>query len=389
MGIQLLSISYKTADKNVRERVALNEAQKRTIIDSLAVQPGIEEIVVLATCNRTEIYCSGENDRKNLQQMKQILLKETGADNIAGIGDCIFRFVDGSAAHHLFMVAAGLDSMVLGEDQILGQVKSAYFFSEERNLCKKQFHLLFQMAVTAAKKVKTETLLSKLSVSTASLALKKAGEVLGGLSGKKIMVIGGSGQIGGVVLKNLRDISGVRIFATTRREHKNMDDSFTVISYHDRYEWMRDMDVVISATTSPHYTVTYDRFLQSHPSPKQRIFIDLAVPSDIEETVALADENSYFCMEDIAEMARQNNMEKMAQLSAAEEIIAEYESDFLKEMLFEQNQKAIRHFRESMASAKSEQDALNRFVFLAKKYGSTKEFEDFIKIIQKILKEGS
>ena len=204
MGIQLLSIRYKTIDADLRQRFAIDKVQKLNILQQLMEAPGVQETVVVATCNRTEIYCSGEDDRHNLKIMKKVLLEVTQTTQVEGVNDIVLRFVGERAIHHLFLVTAGLDSMVIGEDQILGQVKDAYFCSKERGDCQKNFHLLFQTAITAAKKIKTETLLSKSSVSTASLALKKAEETLGTLSGKNLMIIGASGQIGSIAFKMRR-----------------------------------------------------------------------------------------------------------------------------------------------------------------------------------------
>lgn len=206
MGIQLLSISHKTAPLEIRRLFAFTQEQQERLGLTFLKEGGVQECVVIATCNRTEIYvyAADSGRRQNLfQRLQQILLREAGALKTEHIADYLRFYQDEKAVRHLFSVTAGLDSMVVGEDQILGQVKKAHEQARETGTAGKYLNTLFRYAVTCAKKIKTETDLSKSSVSTATLAIKAAEEVLGDLAGKKVLVIGGTGQIGSIVLKNL------------------------------------------------------------------------------------------------------------------------------------------------------------------------------------------
>lgn len=187
MSIQLLCVSHKTADTKIRGLFAFDDDAKARIMERLISSPYINEAVLLATCNRTELYCEvREKTETAVLFMQQVLLEEAGVSENSEIQDVILRYEEKKAVHHLFMVAAGLDSVVLGEDQILGQVKNAYLASDKKGYIGNSFHSLFQAAMAAAKKVKTDTPMSKTSVSTASLALKQAGEEFGTLSGKTL-----------------------------------------------------------------------------------------------------------------------------------------------------------------------------------------------------------
>ena len=214
MGIQLLSISHKTAALEIRELFAFTGEQQVELMQALCGEAGAAESVVISTCNRTEIYTfytKEEQQQKLFSRLQRVVLAKAGALGVEHITDYL-RFYQGEkAVRHLFLVASGLDSMVMGEDQILGQVKKAHERAREAGTTGKYLNTLFRYAVTCAKRIKTDTELSKTSVSTATLAVKAAEEVLGSLQGKKIMVIGGTGQIGGIVLKNLYSMKGLHI----------------------------------------------------------------------------------------------------------------------------------------------------------------------------------
>ena len=220
MSIRLVSISHKTAPLEIRELFAFTKEQQEELMRALISEGRAAESVVIATCNRTEIYTyyeAGEGQRKNLFTLQQqLILREAGAGSRQDVADYLRFYQDEKAVCHLFSVAAGLDSMVVGEDQILGQVKKAQEQAQAAGTSGKYLNTLFRYAITCSKKIKTETDLSKTAVSTATLAVKAADEALGGLSGKHVMVIGGTGQIGGIVLKNLYSMKGLHIYSTIR-----------------------------------------------------------------------------------------------------------------------------------------------------------------------------
>ena len=253
--------------------------------------------------------------------MEDVLLGEAGAQDEEDIGNYLLFYYGKKAIHHLFQVAAGLDSMVIGEDQILGQVKTAHKQAREAGTTGVYLNTFFRMAVTGAKKVKTETELSKTSVSTATLALKVAEEELGTLKDKKVLIIGATGKIGGIVLMNIQSLHQADIYVTTRKnkliQTKHGNDEFTTIDYEDRYEYLDQMDVVISATSSPHYTLTYSKMKKQLTTAKRRVFVDLAVPMDIEAKISAVDDTCYYNIDDFTRIARENNQKKLREAEAA------------------------------------------------------------------------
>lgn len=402
MNIQLLSISHKTARASLRGRFVFDSEQTKDILKQLTEpdgqqeNTGIEEAVLISTCNRTELYCSGTPENQNFIRMQHVLLAAAGIEknsetHMAAL-DAFRRFSDKNAIHHLFCVAAGLDSAVLGEDQILGQVRNAYFLAMESGYTKTTFHCLFQSAITAAKRMKTDTILSKSSISTAGLALKTAMECQQDLPVKNVMIIGASGKIGSIVLKDAMDFQGLNIFITARHELPHplhgQDMRYTVIPYEKRYEYMPDMDIVISATASPHYTVMKEHFLAQNPPVKKRVFFDLAVPADIEPEMSQVPETVCYSMEDMQELARQNNAAKLEALPKAKAILSKYEEQFVKNMAFGEALPAIAALSERAQEALGQESAyslVHKFVCQAKKNCDADEFVQFTKILNKIV----
>lgn len=425
MGIYLLSLSHKTAPLAVRSLFAYTEPQKEGLLRELTAGGLIDEAVVLATCNRTEIYChsaqhpgrenraeaggetgdgaltgdafsagdlgGGNPANEILEIMERAAVRAAGAESVPDMGRYIRRYCGRKAVHHLFRVAAGLDSMVIGEDQILGQVKEAYDFARERGCCRTCFNTLFRDAVTGAKKVKTDTLLSKTPVSTASLAVKAAEEHLGGLDGKKMMIIGATGKIGGIVLKNIQRVKGLDIYVTLR-SHASAAKlghglRYTAVDYEDRYRSLGEMDVILSATASPHYTVTAEQAAQSMVTGKPRVFLDLAVPSDIEETVGDLPGALYFNMEHMTEAARLNNERKQAEVDAADRIIGEYESQFYKWLLFQNHRADMDALKETVvrdACEKGVEAAVDRLFYRIRESGTAEEVDHFLAAVQSV-----
>ena len=388
MDIGVVWVNHKLAPINVREAVSFTDTKKIEAINIL-LDREIDEIVILSTCNRSEIYISGENIQQKVDEVANFYKDYFGVKDIE---QYLFKKTNLEAIQHLFDVTAGLDSLVVGEDQILGQVRNAYFLAMESGYTKTTFHCLFQSAITAAKRMKTDTILSKSSISTAGLALKTAMECQQDLPVKNVMIIGASGKIGSIVLKDALDFQGLNIFITARHELPyplhGQDRRYTVIPYEKRYEYMPDMDIVISATASPHYTVMKEHFLAQNPPVKKRVFFDLAVPADIEPEMSQVPETVCYSMEDVQELARQNNAAKLEALPKAKAILSKYEEQFVKNMAFGEALPAIAALSERAQETLGQENAhslVHKFVCQAKKNCDADEFVQFTKILNKIV----
>ena len=392
MSIQIISISHRKAPLNVREKFAFTEEQQVDLLKRLVQCPEVDESLILSTCNRTELYTysSDEKNRRDVfHAMERELLAQADAQDEENISDYELFFHGNKAIHHLFSVATGLDSMVVGEDQILGQVKAAHSLAISAGTTGVYLNTFFRDAVTGAKKVKTATDLSKTSVSTGTLAIKAAEDALGTLKGKKVMVIGATGKIGGVVLMNLVRVKGVDIYVTTRGNKiitlKHGEKNFTVMEYEDRYDRLDEMDVVISATSSPHYVLTYNRVKQSLKTPKKRVLVDLAVPMDIEKKIVELGDIDYYNIDDFIKIAEENNRKKEREIEVAAGMLGDYEIEFRKWMIFQKSlpimRKEKRAFKK-MVEYKGLDYALDQFYFWIRESNSPEDLEVFFKCIE-------
>ena len=385
MDISLISISHKNAPLEVRARFAFPVEAQEELMRQVIARNIAEECVFISTCNRTEIYTYHACPSSNFIKMQALLFEFAGIQVEEEMGDYVRMYQGSKAIKHLFHVAAGLDSMVMGEDQILGQVKRAHEQAHQIGTCGVYLNTLFRYAVTAAKKVKTETDLSRTTVSMATMAIKAAEQGLGTLHGKKVMLIGASGKIGGVVLKNLQCIEGAKVCITSRNMSQAKEDhhhriTYQVMEYDNRYELMDEMDVIISATASPHYTVTYGKLSKVLKTEKPRVLIDLAVPIDIEAKVEQIPGVKRFDVDDFQELARVNNEKKQHEVQAADQILAEIQKDFERWMVFQLSLPKIEQLKKRMleeAEKKGFERAIDKMLYKLRDHSEPSELYAF------------
>lgn len=388
MSIQLISVSHKIAPLKIRELFAFSKEQQEKLMRNMVADPLIDECIVVATCNRTEIYTyasGGNSSREIFDAMKKILLEEAKAENTENIMDYILFYHNKKAIHHLFEVTTGLDSMVIGEDQILGQVKTAQEQAMAIHTSGVFLNTLFRYAITGAKKVKTDTNLSKTSVSTATLALKIAEKELGTVHDKKVLIIGASGKIGGIVMKNFGCIDGVKLYVTVRsintlQKSRHMKAEYEVISYDERYEILDEMDVIVSATSSPHYTLTYDKMIKNFKTDKKRVFVDLAVPMDIESKIKEEENCSYYNIDDFTKISKENNEKKMHEAQAAGEILEDYELQFERWFIFQKSLPTMQKMRDNflkVAEHKGTKNAFDHLFYWVRENNSPEDLQVF------------
>ncbi len=323
-----MSINYKNSEVDFRKHFAFSrEASERFIRQAL--REGLaESCVLLCTCGRTEIYFDGDVGKMSAQ------LARFGGISVEKLAPKLMIFAGDRALTHLFSVACGIDSQVIGEDEILGQTKSAFAMARECGTVGSEFNIIFQGAITCAKKIKTRTALSKTSVSTATLASNEASRLGENVN---VLVIGATGKIGSTVVKNLISHKNISVTATVRSRHAdlqtlNSSPKISTVDYSDRYACMDMADCVISATSSPHYTVTAEGLRKSLKTPKKRLFIDLAVPQDIDGEITKIQGASLIGIDYFTSLAKENNALKMDSVETAKEIIAE-DIDLLKKDL--------------------------------------------------------
>lgn len=312
----------------------------------------MEQCVLLSTCNRTEIYVQGEENR--FPGLEEILADFSGSES-EQIRNLDRRYQGRKALRHLFRVVCGMESMVLGEDEILGQTRDAYMSAMEAGHTGFELNSAFQAALACAKRVKTETMISKTAVSVATLAASEVARMP--LSHKTVLLMGSSGQMGSIILKNLLSQKNVRIIATVRSHNgtcRSGGGQVTHVDYQERYAALEEADVVISATASPHYTLTAGRVQEAIRIWKERLFLDISMPPDLDAQIGKLAHCRLVALDDVKGLARENNSRKQQAFADAEEILEEELEKLCKTLSFHRFTEADVQWKERYAGCSGE-----------------------------------
>ncbi len=282
MNIKVAIIDHETAGVEDRERFSFTPSLVEQGVRECIEEQGVTGCIILSTCNRTEMYISSREDGECPSPF-DLMCKLKGLDREKYRSKAV-ELTGNRAIKHLFELSCGMKSRIFGEDQIVTQVKDATSISREQGALSTKLELLFKSAVTCAKKVKTHVKLSSAEKSLGETSLKVINNEFASTENIHVMVIG-NGEMGRLVARTLAE-QGIKVYMTIRR-YKSKDvlipSGCGIVEYENRFEVMGDMDVVISATRSPHYTVTYNDI--EPIINKKMVFIDLAMPRDIDSEI--------------------------------------------------------------------------------------------------------
>ena len=282
MDIGVIGVNHNLAPISVREKVSFTDTRKIAAINSL-LDKDINEIVILSTCNRSEIYIRASNIEDKIKIVEDFYEEYFNETNIKSY---LFSKSGKQAINHLFEVTAGLDSIVLGEDQILGQVKDAHDFSMKLGSSKKVFNKLFREAVTTSKEFKNTTKISQQPLSISYIGVKLLKEKLDSLENKNALIVG-FGKMSKLTMTHLKEEKVNTIYLANRSHGKYEDigDDFknvVPINYENRYEVLKNVDIVVSATSSPHIVLKAEKI----PNLDHEIsMMDIALPRDIDPNI--------------------------------------------------------------------------------------------------------
>lgn len=276
MEFGIYGVSYKEADADVRDCTAFSDTQKMELYNQL-LDVDITQAVILSTCNRSELYFIYEKEEQ-LDQIRKLFLAA------AGKAVPLFLKTGVTAACYLFEVAAGYHSMVLGEDQILGQVQSCYQMANQCQACGKQLHRMFQSCFAAVKQLKTAYKISEHPISIAYLAVKNIRNAMS-LRNASVLVIG-SGEMAALMLQYLQEEELSALYVCSRSRYKArqvMSAAMEYIPFSKRYEVLPYCDVICSMTASPHRILRRE---DMPPIDRKQLYVDLAMPRDIDPQLA-------------------------------------------------------------------------------------------------------
>lgn len=304
MQLGFLGINYKRAQLDVRDRISFTDEMKLRFFRK-AEEAGVGQCLVLSTCNRSEVFYFFEEEWQNIR-LREIYGEMFPDVNVSGYLEML---CGEEAMAYLFRVTAGLESLVLGEDQILGQVKEALEYSRAMGYGGKELNKTVQGAISCAKRVKTQLRISEKPLSVSYIGIRRLEEACG-IRGKRVLVIG-SGKTSVLALKYLYEYGAGEVTACSRnyahagRLREQFPD-VAVISYEERYEAMRRCDIVVSATSSPHLVVRREVFCPTSPLA----FLDLAAPRDIDAAFAADPQVCLIDLDSLREIAEENRRER-------------------------------------------------------------------------------
>lgn len=325
MNIGVVGVNHNLAPIKIRECVSFTDIQKIEAINFL-LDKGIEEVIILSTCNRSEIYIQSKDVNEKIKIVEDFYENFFNASNIK---EYLFSKKNREAVEHIFNVTAGLDSIVLGEDQILGQVKDAHEFSMQLGASKKIFNKLFREAITTAKEIKNTTKISQQPLSISYIGVKFLEEKLGNLEGKNALVIG-VGKMSKLTMKHLEEQKINNIYVSNRshckvEEIKSDYKNIIPIEYGDRYKVIKDVDIVISATASPHIVVKYDEM----PKLNKKVYMmDIALPRDIDSKINELDNVEVYDIDNLKEIHDKNDEKRKKIAIGCQSIIDEKINEF-------------------------------------------------------------
>ncbi|MCR1950293.1 MULTISPECIES: glutamyl-tRNA reductase [unclassified Clostridium] len=309
--IQLLGIKKNTGVE-IREKLALSQKKREGYTKELLQY--FDEVVILSTCNRTEIYFNGSlNGEEGLKKIFEVLNWNIN------LRDYCFYLDEKETVKHLMEVVCGFHSKILGEDQILGQIKDAYHLADELKSVKHDLQRLFQEAITCGKKFRTEGKLYEIPVSSASIAINEAIKN----NAKKIMVIG-YGEVGKLVVKYAlsNDIEELNIVVRRVESVNDIDDKrVNIMTYEDGRNIINDMECVVSCTSAPHLIIEKKHIKESG---NKLIIFDLALPRDVDEKVKEYTRIDLYDIDDISSMDDENKKLRKERMLQFKNIINEY-----------------------------------------------------------------
>jgi len=322
MSLVVVGINHRTAPVDVRERVVFEPARVPDALRELASLDEIEEAVIVSTCNRTELYCVAECGEAELADWLQNY-HQLGSS----IRHCLYHHDDMRAVSHVFAVASGLDSMVLGEPQILGQLKDAYRAAQETGTTGPLLNRLFQAAFSVAKRVRTETEIGANAVSVASAAVAMAKTVFASFENRTALMVG-AGETVALAARHLH-ADGLRRMIVANRSVERAQELAAefqgfAIGLDDIGAHLREADIVVASTASPHAIITRDMAAAALRARKRRpiFMVDIAVPRDIEPAVAELEDVYLFTVDDLQSVVNENMENRRQAAREADRLIA-------------------------------------------------------------------
>lgn len=324
MHLQVLGLNYKTAPIEVREKFSIGKHSIRRGLENLTDYDGLNEAVILSTCNRTEIYAVyAENCEESVKNFLNDLIGGVDAEKF------FYKKNGADCVKHLFEVAASLDSQILGEGQILSQVKEAYSIAKNSEATGTILNTLFHKAITVGKIVRTETKISYNSVSVSSAAVDLAEKKLNGLENKKVLIFG-AGKMAHLTAQHLISHGVKKIFVANRHLERAEEMAKKIggepVAWEDALFFADNVDIIITSTGAPHYVIKpwQTQKLMTRRKGRGIFFIDIAVPRDVDPAVGKINGVTLYNIDDLESVVKNNIQARREEAKEAEKIVEEF-----------------------------------------------------------------
>src|SRR5437667_3470930 len=358
MQLALVGLSHKTAPVEIRERLAFNSDALRGALTSLVGREEISEAIILSTCNRVEVVAESQDDR-----LIREFLCEFHRIPQDSVSKHLYSFRNAEVVRHVFRVAASLDSMMIGEPQILGQVKDAYRIATDAGAVGMHLSALMNRAFAVAKKVRSETGISQSAVSVSYAAVELARKIFGDLSGKGVMIIGAS-KMGELAAKHLKRAGVSSVLVTNRTfERAELAKIFegAAVPFEHFIDHMVGADIVITSTGAPHFIIGKNLAEQVIHRRKNKpiFFIDIAVPRDIDPAVNGIDNAFLYDIDDLQQVIDANLKERLKEAMRAEQIVDDEVEAFCLKMQTRDVVPTIVQLRESLEKFRRDETERN------------------------------
>ncbi|HZB25943.1 MAG TPA: glutamyl-tRNA reductase [Vicinamibacterales bacterium] len=327
MSLRLFAIgvNHRTAPIEVRERVDFARDGLEAALAGLAAHTPVREMAVLSTCNRAEVYAAADNDEA-VERVARFFGEYHGVSP-DDLNAHLYVHRGAAAARHLFRVAAGLDSLIVGEPQILGQVKAAYTVASEQHYTGTVLNRLFHLAFAAGKRVRSETGLGEGAVSVSYAAISLAKKIFGDLSRLEVLILG-SGAMGKLTAVHLRaqGVAGITIASRTRSTADRLAEQIgaTACDWSELENALVQADIVVTATGAPTVVLTRADLERAMKNRRERplFVIDIAVPRDVDPAAGTLDEIFLYNVDDLKGIIESNLEKRTAELARADAIVS-------------------------------------------------------------------
>ena len=325
MELFCLGLNHRTASIELRERFAVNESKLSEVAGTMISEAGLSEGVVLSTCNRTEYYAVAGN---GAEAQRKLRVHVEGMIGQALDEEHLYERKGEEVMRHLCRVVSGLDSMVLGETEIFGQVKQAYKIALESGHTSGGLNRLFQKAFGVGKRVRTVTKIQVGQTSVGSVAVDLAEKIFGSLKGSRVVVIG-AGEMSRTTAQSLKSRGADSVIVTNRSYERAMELAREIggraVGFEDWEGMLKGVDVVISSTSAPHYVVRSEQIEAVRKDRKYRplFLIDIAVPRDIDPAVGEIEEVYLYDIDTLQQLADAGRAEREKQVAECDGIIEE------------------------------------------------------------------